>query len=173
MSCCAKTWFFQAFIVAKILLLILLLMDMLAVAILFHIRINLSHSMPIGLYQKINKAPELGDTVAVCLSEPVAREGLDQGYLLPGYCPSKMLPVLKMLIAVPGDTVVVTEKFMLVNDQKYDAPQQLGVNHFDGVPNSYWSYGSNAAERSWDSRYFGGVDRKSIIGVYKPLLVFA
>ncbi len=38
--------------------------------------------------------------------------------------------------------------------------------HTDG----YWIYGANDPIRSWDSRYYGAVDREAIIGVYKSLL---
>ena len=130
--------------------------------------------MPIGIYQKVDKLPSRGDTVAVCLPKAAATEGLAKGYLLPGYCPSKMLPVLKTLIAVPNDKVVTTEQFILVNNKKYLAPQQPGVKHFvsEHSTSQYWLYGKNNPTRSWDSRYFAGVKRENIVGVYRPVFVF-
>lgn len=158
----------------KLLLVVFLLAGLVGAAFFFDLRLNLTSSMPMGLYRKMDKAPSLGDTVAVCLSNPVAREGLDRGYLLPGYCPSKMLPVLKLLIGTPGDSVVITNQFISVNDQHYMAPHQSGVKHFkyDNWIGQYWLYGSHNAERSWDSRYYGGVARDAIVGVYTPFFVF-
>lgn len=152
--------------------------------ILCGMRINLTGSMPVGIY-KLSRDQSLhhDDLIAVCLPKSLAQHGLKNGYLMSGGCgDSNTMPVLKQLIAMPGDIVEVGLKSILVNVKTYPAKiqthdglghplkihSQLGVKM---MVNNYWIYGS-ASERSWDSRYYGGVERSDIIGVYKPFLVF-
>src|SRR3990167_7537765 len=68
------------------------------------LRVNLSSSMPIGVYLQLpNDWIDRGDIVAVCLPEAIASEGKEKGYLLSGQCPGDTKPVLKEFIALPGD----------------------------------------------------------------------
>ena len=145
---------------------------------LFFIKINFSGSMPIGVYLKqYHQSLERGDTVAVCLPIMIAREGKRQGYLANGFCPSFSMPVLKMLIAKPQDEVVIGEDTITVNQQVYFAPRQPNIKQVDfkqhqNPTHHYWLYGQYNPQHSWDSRYFGGVEKSNIRGVYKPLLVW-
>ncbi len=86
------------------------------------------------------------------------------------------MPVLKQLIALPGDIVEVTSTDIIVNGQMY--PAKIHTRDHQGrilkrqifkksVVDNYWLYGT-ASENSWDSRYYGGVDRNNIIGIYLP-----
>ena len=87
--------------------------------------INLTSSMPIGIYQRqVTHAIHHGNIVAVCLPEQIARLGLKRGYLQKGRCPSGAIPVLKEVIAVPGDEVSVTKDDIIVNGKHYWAPIQ-------------------------------------------------
>ncbi len=154
------------------------------------IRINLTSSMPLGLYYFSSSStinwPKRGDIVAVCLPENIAKEGLKRHYLFYGHCHSNgavhSMAVLKKVIAVPNDEVIVTDTQMIVNGRGYFAPQQatdsnnLPVTHFIhkrfySHVTGFWLYGENSPVRSWDSRYYGGIARKHIIGAYKPLWV--
>ncbi|OGT50850.1 MAG: hypothetical protein A3F17_09285 [Gammaproteobacteria bacterium RIFCSPHIGHO2_12_FULL_41_15] len=146
----------------------------------FGLRINLTPSMPIGFYYLKNVGPKRGDFVAVCLSSTVAKEGLRRHYLFYGHCREHSVPVLKQLIAVPGDYVQLSREGITVNKNFYVAPQlsfdsrQHNVRHFVTQPilsvvNKYWLYGSHEKQHSWDSRYWGGVEREDILGIYQPL----
>lgn len=146
-----------------------------------HCEINDTDSMPMGIYRRVDtRTIHRGEIVAVCLPKPIAVEGLRKRYLVKGMCPGGAIAVLKEVIAVPGDTVNVTKQFLIVNGQQYFAPQaktdEFGhpVRQFiaDGVKQNtktYWLLGSNDSIHSWDSRYYGGVNRRNIIGVYKPV----
>ena len=138
--------------------------------------------MPIGFYEAVKeKIIHRGDLVSVCLPINIAQEGLSRHYLKHGSCPSDVIPVLKKVVAVPGDTVDLTNRFMTVNNLMYPAAYQAKdhlnkpVKIFiqDGIYKhiqTYWLYGANDSTHSWDSRYYGGVSKSNIIGVFKPLL---
>lgn len=140
--------------------------------------------MPIGFYQRENTTKiKRGDLVSVCLSREIAALALQRGYLRAGKCPSGVIPVLKQVIAIPGDTVTLTNSNITVNELEYTAPfmltdhnkntmQKFISNGLYPYNHGYWIYGANDPIKSWDSRYYGAVNRKAIIGVYKPLFTF-
>jgi conjugative transfer signal peptidase TraF len=143
-------------------------------------RINISSSMPIGLYKETASTDiKKGDIIEACLPSTVAAEGLASGYLFHGSCPSGAASVVKLVIAVPGDQVLVLPFAMLVNGERFFAP----VRQFDRakrvinrhtasmrhLSKGYWLYGVNNPIYSWDSRYFGEVSAASIRGVYQSM----
>lgn len=148
------------------------------------IRFNYTESMHIGFYKKTHGTTiSNGDLVAVCLPNKIAEVGLNNHYLARGSCNNKSTPVLKKVIAAPGDSVSLNNQFITVDDLSYRAPRQLKdsrnlpVKKFIRNGNyqhikTYWLYGENDPIHSWDSRYYGGITRQHIIGVYKPLLIF-
>jgi conjugative transfer signal peptidase TraF len=140
--------------------------------------------MPIGFYQRVVSTQiKRGDLVSVCLPKQIAVIALQRGYLRAGSCPSKVIPVLKQVVAIPGDTVILTNSSITVNGINYAAPfmstdhnkkpmQKFISNGLYPPSHGYWLYGSNDAVKSWDSRYYGSVNRSAILAVYKPLLTF-
>lgn len=148
------------------------------------VRINLTDSMPIGVYLPVQRSVvHRDDLVEVCLPKEIANQGLQNGYLSSGNCQeTNAMPVLKQVIAMPGDAVAVNSDAIVVNGKEYAATLQpqddldpatkiqskLGMRL---TAKNYWLYGT-ASDQSWDSRYYGGVERKNIIGIYKPLFVF-
>lgn len=150
----------------------------------FNVRFNYTSSMPMGFYQRVSTIKiKRGDLVAVCLPKQVAVVALQRGYLRSGSCPNRVIPVLKQVIAIPGDAVTLTNSHITVNGVTYDAPfnfidhnkQSLQKFITNGLYQSnygYWIYGANDPIKSWDSRYYGPVNRTEIIGVYKPLVTF-
>lgn len=147
-------------------------------------RINLSASMPVGLYRRVDASIiHRGDWVSVCLPNLIAHEGLKKGYLLFGQCSSGVVPVLKQVIAVPKDNVLLSDCEIQVNDEHYFAPIQTHDHQGKWVHRfvekgrywpikNYWLYGLNDPMHSWDSRYYGGIPRNAIQGIYRPLFVF-
>src|SRR3990167_1052200 len=140
---------------------------------------NWTTSMPIGLY-KVTAPNQLqrGDNVMVCLPPQIGSVGLHHEYLMPGRCPGGFDPIIKELIALPGDSVVLTSEAITVNGKTYPAVTRE-KDHFGRVltaiprgtfanTTSYWLYGKSSPEDSWDSRYWGGVDRGSIIKLATP-----
>ena len=158
---------------------------------LFHLRINFTSSMPIGLYQEQPKGNlKIGNYVEVCLPEYLAKEGMKNGYIIKGICKNGSEPLIKEFIATPQDEVYLTDQDVLfvyekdingktLRFKRYRAPIQkqglsgqpikqfvtVGTYHNDG----YWVYGMYEWEYSWDSRYYGGIPYNSIISVVKPV----
>src|SRR5215469_4862278 len=81
--------------------------------------LNLSPSMPIGLYRSRSSrdasALVRGAIVAVCLPESLAQWGRQRGYLIRGRCPDGTAPIGKPIFAVAGDTVTMTSNGLARN----------------------------------------------------------
>lgn len=165
---------------------VLLLISIYICAVLFaHLipfRINTSSSMGVGLYY-IYHSDEIskGDYVAFCLPTKLAVFALNRSYLHSGDCPSGTDPLLKQVAAISDDVVFLSSNGVVVNHKQLSHSNVLMNDHagkqLNHVP--FGLYQLNAAQvwlygvvsgHSWDSRYFGPVDKKYIIGVVKPLL---
>ena len=140
-------------------------------------RVNLSPSMSLGIWRVVAPSPtdyQRGQVVAVC--PPVAAPFLPRGS-----CPLGMQPLLKQLVALPGDVVTVTPAGVSINggpllphsaplsqtSNGQPLPQRLGTWRLTG----YWLYGAGSP-RSFDSRYFGEVPAATLGGVGHPVMLF-
>lgn len=161
--------------------------------------VNVSESLPVGLYwtrsfhqrsRDVDNAPsadqgrhlgvEVGMLVSACLPPKVATSAVERGYLPEGSCPSGVAPVGKIIAALPGDTVEVTDSGSFVNgsplpesapllsDSKGRAMPQLR-GRFVLPAGTAWLY-SGHSPRSFDSRYYGPVPLSGIRGQLFPLL---
>ena len=141
------------------------------------LRLNLTPSLPLGVYLLTGGPIENGTLVAVCLPEAAGREGLRRGYLRPGSCLGGFSPVLKRVGAGPGETVTVTAAGVFVGGVplQEEAPEtdRWGRLLTPLPPGTYtlssgeaWLY--TPARQSWDSRYFGPVPRQAVLGTVKP-----
>lgn len=163
----------------------MILFTFLLIALLAHYKLsfNISPSMPLGLYFKSHSAIQRGDIVAVCLQNPYKALGLQQHYLITshGICHGTM-PLMKQLIAIPGDQVKLTNESIQVNDKTYLYPthrqdsknRPLAVFPRGDYPNTtgYWLLGTNNPQRSWDSRYWGFVQKEQIPYRFISLIVW-
>src|SRR5689334_4135052 len=67
------------------------------------VRVNASSSLPIGLYRTTSdKSARL---IEFCPAEPFASMSASRGYRKKGNCPDGAEPLLKPIVAVPGDIV--------------------------------------------------------------------
>src|ERR1700722_7683944 len=66
--------------------------------------INVSPSLPLGVYRVVAGPPERGAIVLVCLSAAVGRLARARGYLGPGPCPGGAGRLGKTVAAGAGDT---------------------------------------------------------------------
>lgn len=150
-----------------------------------NIGINFTNSMPLGFYQSqpIRGRIKQGNIVAVCLPSPIAREGIKSGYLSLGPCHSGSIEVLKEVIATPGNAIKWKNGFFVTNTNRYYAPRARVDDNGQTVKlqkkyinekntQLYWLYGANDPQRSWDSRYYGGVALKNIVSIEKPVWTF-
>jgi conjugative transfer signal peptidase TraF len=143
------------------------------------VRLNLSSSLPVGLYLK--SADSRTPLVEFCPEEPAATLAIVRGYRSPGNCPDGATPLLKPIVAVAGDVVEVSALGLTVNHtllsntkpRLSDAhgrrmnPWPLGT--YRVVPGTVWVV-SSFNSQSFDSRYFGPLQTSSIRHHMRPLL---
>jgi len=145
-------------------------------------------SVPMGFYRAAasDEVIKRGDFVSVCLPTEVAVFGIARGYIHSGYCSGGAEPLIKQVIAIPGDDVKLGAGVITVSRGNYHmdyvAPiQPYDKNHLsikravhDGHYNAqgYWVYGAGSPNYSWDSRYYGSVAKKNIIEHLQPLWLF-
>jgi conjugative transfer signal peptidase TraF len=146
------------------------------------VRIVTTPSVPKGLWWVHPGSIDRYAFVNTCLPLELAQYGRSQGYLDEGSCPGKASAVMKMVIAVPGDHVSVTSSGISVNghliaDSLPQVKDHLGhavkddVRYGESVvpSDTYWLLGLNV--RSWDSRYFGPVSLRGMLGIGTPVLI--
>lgn len=148
------------------------------------VRLNVTSSMPLGLYQQVDSRVERGALVSGCLPDSLARFGQARGYLpVGGTCTHGVAspgvpPVLKLVVGVPGDAYRVTEQGVEVAGRLVAAPplrrdragRPLASAGVGVVPAGEW-FVIGASRDSWDSRYYGPL--RLVGGVrLRPLLVF-
>ncbi len=134
------------------------------------LRLNLTGSLPVGLYLVSRAAPVRQAIVLTCLPREVAAFARERGYVSSGgACPGGVLPVGKPILALAGDTVTVTPTGLLVNgtpvpnsrplasDRKGRPLPRLAVGRYGVAPGQLWVV-SSFSPFSFDSRYFGAVE---------------
>ncbi|WP_374222780.1 S26 family signal peptidase [Polynucleobacter sp. Fuers-14] len=139
-------------------------------------RLNLSRSMPLGLYQIEPNFSRLqrGDLVVFCLPKNLLPTTVD--FLQNGQCSSGAAPFFKSIVGIPGDHIetgilgVKVNGVLLTNSACLESVDLKCAYFNDALPTSeYWvfGYGSNPslASHSFDSRYFGAIPASSILGV--------
>lgn len=136
-----------------------------------------SDSLPMGIYQKSNGAYVKGAYVATCLNEEIASFARERGFLMKGFCSTKIVPVMKIIYGVPGDhyrreggKLFINEEAFQIN-YDYDSEGRL-LKYF--YPESgiiqlgEYMLLSEYNEKSWDSRYWGPVKVEFLL---KPILI--
>ena len=78
-----------------------------------------THSLPYGIYMKINGSPQREDYAASCLSQEIAQYGIARRYLAQGNCDTGTVRVLKMIKGLPGDHYAVKNGFLELNGHSY------------------------------------------------------
>lgn len=142
--------------------------------------INVTDSMPKGIYLKQYGNIKRNDIVLVCLDSKSERLGLSRHYILPGMACGKSSPLVKEVLAIPEDNVsfnsrglAINSSFYLLSITSYDSENRklpifpYGQYHTAG----YWLIGTHASN-SWDSRYWGPVKREQIISKLLPLFTW-
>src|SRR5207244_933762 len=84
-------------------------------ALCWLMRLNLSPSVPLGLYRMVDQPVTRGVLVVGCVPPAAARLARERGYLGGGSCPGGAQPVLKRVGAVPGDLVDLRPDGVAVN----------------------------------------------------------
>lgn len=145
-------------------------------------RLNLTPSAPIGLWriEAMNRPTVVGDLVFICPpATGIFVDAFGRGYLRRGTCPGGLAPLLKTIVALPGQLVQV-DADVIVDSRPLDASH---IRHKDGrgraiapfaggiVPPGYIFLHSSMAS-SYDSRYFGPIPASGLLGRARPVLIF-
>lgn len=166
-------------------LLILTLIVLAAMSAYHHgIRLNLSHSYPPGVYVITPQISPIAlhQLILFC---PPNNEALilakERGYIQAGWCSAGTVPMMKRIIAMPGDDVSFTHVVTINGQPLDDAHRDLTDSKQRPLPqlspfivpeSSVFVYSEHAPETSFDSRYFGPVPMANIIGQIAPLILF-
>jgi conjugative transfer signal peptidase TraF len=142
-----------------------------------------SDSLPRGLYLFVPGGAQRGDVARVCLPAAIAGYALKRGIEQPGGdCPNGLLPLGKVVAAVEGDVVDVErdgvridgtlwpqsqQKAYDLHGRRVDLRQPFGPQRLG--PGLVWLMGRH--RDSWDSRYFGAIERSALGGRFVPLIV--
>ncbi len=145
------------------------------------LRLNLTGSLPPGLYRAAPGSLVRGSLVLVCLPPGVAAFARARGYVpRGGACPGGVLPIGKPVFALPGDTVTVTATGLGVNGVPVPNSLALATDHRGRPlprlapgsqvvrPGTVWVV-SGYARASFDSRYFGPVALAAVRSCLRPI----
>jgi len=145
-------------------------------------RINLSPSIPRGIYRRTREPLRRDGLVAVCLPPALARVELGRGYLGAGSCPSGATPILKKVLALPGDVIRLTpagfvrKGRLLPSTAPVRADRQgrslspMPFRTYVVPAGRLWLYGE--LPNSWDSRYWGSVPISSVRETLRPAWIW-
>ena len=156
---------------------------MLAVALVGQvggIRLNLTPSEPIGLWriEALSRPVEIGDLVFICPPmTAMLEQALQRGYLRRGLCDGGVAPLIKVIAALPGQHVEITDH-VVIDGQSIEASnlretdgegRELKPDPGGVVPHGNLFLHSPFAS-SYDSRYFGPVPVSGLLGLARPVL---
>jgi conjugative transfer signal peptidase TraF len=146
------------------------------------LRINMSPSLPVGLYVTTSEAS--WRLVEFCPPEPYAHLAIIRGYRDAGNCADGAAPLLKPIVAEAGDIVEVSPVGLVVNG--HSVPNTAAINtDTKGRQLTSWPSGryvvqagtiwvaSSHHPRSFDSRHFGPIATWTIRDRVKPLMTSA
>jgi conjugative transfer signal peptidase TraF len=149
---------------------------------LLGLRLNLTSSIPPGIYRTTSDAVTRGAIVIACLPAEASAFAAARGFVPRGRCPDGRSPIGKTVAALPGDSVQIDSAGVSVNGHlipnsrplRHDSrgrPLPRLVGAYIVPPHEVWLVSSYSA-RSYDSRYFGGVPESLVVGRVRPVLRF-
>ena len=160
-----------------------LFISALAVGAAFGYRINVTQSLPLGIWQKTSDSKGAA-YVEFCLPESeFAALVREREYTPHGTCPGGLAPLLKPVVAQAGDVVVITDKGLAVNgkplltepirehDSKGRPLPAMKPGSYPVPERALWVI-STYHPRSLDSRYYGAISEASVIAGMRPVFVF-
>ena len=144
------------------------------------VHINLTSSMPRGLYVETSEPLAKGVLVIECLPLAIAEFGKERGYLGRGNCPGNTVSVLKKIVGTPGSTVELADEYVVIDDAliliSATLEQDTMGREIPRIKRGSYLLGSEEFflmadhARSWDDRYKGPTSRANIRATVRPLL---
>jgi len=143
-------------------------------------RVNNTVSIPKGVYRLVDAPVVKGEYLLIrCPEDPVIEEGFKRGYIAPGLYGKRNL--MKKLAAEQGDHVTIKKSGVFVNGNRIKNSRSLGHDSQGRnlkckkisstlQPDEIIIMGES--KKSFDSRYFGALKRKQVVGVVRPVLTW-
>ena len=142
---------------------------------LFGLRVNMTVSMPRGVYRLAPGAPERGDLVSVCLEDgSFATMALKRNYLRAGACPNGLESLLKRVAGMPGDLLEIGQDGIAINGKLWPQSRAVARDSLGRPMPEAENFGSRTIPAGlalvlsdrhpggFDSRYFGLVPMASL-----------
>ena len=173
-----RGWRDIARVAAPVVIALLLIGTTAAVA---NLRLNVSHSMPVGLWRAIPMGSQ-AEYVEICPPPGWRSLMQDRGYSGAGPCDG-LSPLVKPIVAKAGDLIELSNELVRVNGVEIEA--SITLTHdalgraidayprgsYRVTPDEIWVISTHHA-RSLDSRYFGPLRRVDVRVALEPLLVW-
>jgi conjugative transfer signal peptidase TraF len=147
-------------------------------------RINTTQSIPVGMYWTSGQPVAKGSYVLFCPPESnVFAVAKARGYIGTGFCPGGYGSMMKRVVATNGDTVSIEDDGVRVNTvlmplsvplrmDKAGRPLARFVSSRFSLDGSKVLLMSDVTGASFDSRYFGPIDRSQIKTVILPVITW-
>jgi len=148
----------------------------------FHI--NMTASLPYGLYREVDVPVQRGVLVLACLPQgPLAELARQRGYLSPGHCPARLAPLIKPVVAVTGDQVAFADAAVQVNGVALANSAALPHDpsghsmprpfpRLQRLAEGQVLLVSSYNPGSFDGRYFGVLEGSTVVSVVVPVLTW-
>jgi conjugative transfer signal peptidase TraF len=145
----------------------------------YRLHFNWTPRAPIGFYHETPAALERGRYVLVRLPERVSELVVRRHYA-PISTARTLMPVLKRIAALPGDSVTLSAEGLRVNGRLWPSSKPLTFDYasrplthwpfgqYHVAPRQVWLLSDNG--RGFDSRYFGPVPISHIKSTVSPVL---
>lgn len=164
-----------------------------SVAKIENLTFNLTASMPLGIYQKISintNDLKLNQDIMLC---PISLEKSDvmkfavqHDWLMTSpasSCPDHLVPFIKKVAALPGDSVNLNWDGITVNGKLYPKTAltimlsnmrptpHIPLGNYSVKTGTLWVYDNNSP-RAFDSRYWGPIEKSQILSGILPVLTW-
>jgi conjugative transfer signal peptidase TraF len=147
-------------------------------------RFNMTQSLPMGLYWVSGESIARDVYVRFCPPASGAfAEAMKRGYLHHGPCPNGYVPMIKRVSGVAGDVVDIEPQEIRVNGTTLPLSAARATDtagrplprpdhaHMLLGASQLWVM-SDTNDRSFDSRYFGPIDRAWVKDVIRPVITW-
>lgn len=145
------------------------------------VRCNTSYSLPMGFY--VRTCDPDARFIEFCPQGRFAIESRERAYRSRGICPDGAVPLLKPIVARPGDTVDVSAEGIAVNGRLLPQTTPVAQDNL-GRALTAWPLGRYAVadgtvwvassynRGSYDSRYMGPIPTRLIRAHLRPLWTY-
>ncbi|MHA7778054.1 conjugative transfer signal peptidase TraF [Roseibium sp. M-1] len=147
-------------------------------------RINTTPSFPLGLWriETLPREVRLGDTLFICppVNAPAIELARERLYLPAGLCDGGMAPLIKTVVALPGQTIAIEggqvsidgERLAHSSIQATDGQGRALTPFTGGVVPAGALFVHSDYVASFDSRYFGPIPAGGTLGLAREVFTF-